>query len=852
MTTTHTIDSLHGEALWQAADKAVRAIPPAWPLTATVAVNPFLGQAGDTLEQTSALLARIGGIRLAASRQRIAHKMAGGEITDDDLLGAIQSSPYAAGIELTALKAALLTQPPPVAALPTIADLAAKATGQDWPGFVSERIGAFAAGYFDEGQALWAASRRNGLYAAWRAYASHDLTPEIFGLKGFGFHVIDMPESPRAAIERAAVALGLGAEPGTYFHQLLLTLGGWAQLARHLQFKAEMETGTDTTVVELLALRLVFEEALYHCHKAKIETAWQAIRRAHAEPVTVDEETRIDGLLQLAVERAMQRRLAAVLASPATTSVPREGGKAPAMPARITADIPSETPAEIEKSAEAADLRPMLQAAFCIDVRSEVFRRALESLDPAIRTLGFAGFFGLAVQHRAFASDVCEARLPVLLRPSLFTCSAVFEGDEAARSEEADRRARFRARAIRAWGRFKLAAVSSFAFVEAMGPVYAGKLLRDGLGLAKAKGPAVHQPHFSSDLDLDQRGLIAETVLKAMSLTDGFGRIVLICGHGANVVNNPHESSLHCGACGGYSGDINARLLAGLLNEPAVRGRLAVKGIDIPEDTIFIAALHDTTTDRVSLFEADLQNAASAEDLALIRHWLDEASRLARAERSLRLPQAREETVIARSRDWSQVRPELGLAGCRAFIAAPRSRSRGRVLGGQVFLHDYVWQKDEGFKILELILTAPVVVASWISLQYFGSCLAPPLFGAGNKLLHNVVGGMGVVEGNGGNLRAGLAWQSVHDGEDLLHDPMRLTVAVEAPKEAITGILQLHPSVRALFDHGWLHLLILDARGQAVWRYAGELRWAAPFETGLADAGYKDAGYRAAGYGAAG
>ena len=69
--------------------------------------------------------------------------------------------------------------------------------------------------------------------------------------------------------------------------------------------------------------------------------------------------------------------------------------------------------------------------------------------------------------------------------------------------------------------------------------------------------------------------------------------------------------------------------------------------------------------------------------------------------------------------------------------------------------------------MLELILTAPVVVASWISLQYYGSTVAPELFGGGNKLLHNVIGGIGVVEGNGGLLRAGLPWQSVHDGGRL-------------------------------------------------------------------------------------
>ena len=785
MTDTTSINTLFGEALAKAADQAVRAIPPAWPLTATVAVNPFLGQTTETRDQTAALLARIGGVRLALPRKHYVEMIAAGEMTDEDLLAALPSS---TGLDLAGLKAALAKEPQTVAALPTIADLAASATGKDWPGLVSERIGTFAAGFFDQGQAVWAASRRNGLYAAWRAFATHDLTPEILGLKGFGIHVSDTPETPEAAIERAAVSLGLGGEPGTYFHQLLLTLGGWAQYARHLQFKAEIEGRTDTTALELLAVRLVFEEALYVRHKGAIESQWLKVRRTHAAPVSADFDTMIDGVLQLAAERAAQRKLAAKLSTPS--------------PVKLT------------------EMRPLLQAAFCIDVRSEVFRRALESTDPGIRTLGFAGFFGLGASHRGFASDVSENRLPVLLKPSVFSCSAVDH------DEDADRQARFTARAVRAWGRFKVAAVSSFAFVEAMGPVYAGKLLRDGLGFGKAKGSDTAKPRFANTLDLATRSAMAETVLRAMSLTEGFARFVMICGHGANVVNNPYASALHCGACGGYAGDVNARLLVDLLNASDVQEALVAKGISIPTDTIFLAGLHDTTTDTVTLFEDDLEHEIAIEDLARIQTWLAQAGKLTRAERAQHLPRARAETVLERSRDWAEVRPELGLAGCRAFIAAPRARTAGRSLEGQAFLHDYVWRKDRDFKVLELILTAPVVVASWISLQYFGSSVAPSLFGAGNKLLHNVVGGIGVVEGNGGNLRAGLPWQSVHDGEDFVHAPLRLTVAVEAPKEAITDILRRQPQVRALFDNSWLHLFALDDQGRMAWRYEGDLAWA--------------------------
>jgi uncharacterized protein YbcC (UPF0753/DUF2309 family) len=202
------------------------------------------------------------------------------------------------------------------------------------------------------------------------------------------------------------------------------------------------------------------------------------------------------------------------------------------------------------------------------------------------------------------------------------------------------------------------------------------------------------------------------------------------------------------------------------------------------------------------------------------------AGLLARGERALRLPRAEHgRDIPRRARDWAELRPEWGLAGCQAFIAAPRARTAGRDLAGRAFLHDYDWRRDEGFGVLELILTAPVVVASWISLQYYGSSVAPEMFGAGNKLLHNVTGGIGVVEGNGGLLRVGLPWQSVHDGDGLTHEPLRLSVLIEAPREAIADVLERHPGVRALFDNRWLHLFALDDQGRRTWRYAGDLHW---------------------------
>ncbi|MDX5366891.1 MAG: DUF2309 domain-containing protein, partial [Alphaproteobacteria bacterium] len=335
-------------------------------------------------------------------------------------------------------------------------------------------------------------------------------------------------------------------------------------------------------------------------------------------------------------------------------------------------------------------------------------------------------------------------------------------------------------------------------------------------------------PRPDPALSLETKLAGAEMVLRAMFLTENYARLIVLAGHGASVVNNPHASALHCGACGGYSGEVNARLLASLLNDADVRQELAARGIDVPADTLFLAALHDTTTDDFTLYTDDNPSPSHEAAIASARSWLASAGQMARNERALRLPRANSGKAIpARSRDWSETRPEWALAGCKAFIAAPRRRTAGKSLAGRAFLHDYEWKQDRNFGVLELILTAPVVVASWISLQYYGSTVAPDVFGGGNKLLHNATGGIGVVEGNGGLLRAGLPWQSVHDGETFMHEPLRLSVCIEAPREAMSDILGRHPNVRALFDNGWLHLFALDEDGRMAWRYRGNLEWTA-------------------------
>ena len=790
-----TSHPLSTDTLARLADAAGRQIPPVWPLASSVAVNPFLGQSSMSLAETSDLLARIGDTPVTMPRDWFADQISDGAITIADLQGALAASPHPSKPkDVAALTAAAKSNDVQQKKLPLAADLLALQDGTDWPGFIAERTGAWASGYFDAGQAMWSAPRDETAWASWRAFAVSDLSADVQGFSGFRALIQRTPADPLSAIEEATRTLGLteAAIPG-YFHQVLMAQGGWAQVARYELWKAELAGGTDDTLTSLLAIALTWEVALFTRFGAVFAAEWTDTVLAHATPSTPDADHVINEILQEAMERSVQRRLAG----------------------QFTA-----------REATAPCIRPALQAAFCIDVRSEVFRRALEKADTGIRTLGFAGFFGLATRHSACGSDVDELRLPVLLNHGLTSG----EGQAGASAARAENDKRYLARAQRAWGRFRQAAVSSFAFVEATGPIYAAKLVSDAMGGSTAPAPGTASPCPQPDMDTEAQITAAASILKAMCLTSGFARMVLLCGHGATAANNPHASGLQCGACGGYSGEVNARLLANILNRPEVRAGLKAQGIQIPGDTIFVAGLHDTTTDDVTLYAQDVDMPEHGADIARATGWLRTAGQLAREERLAGLPGAETTPDIAvRARDWAETRPEWGLAGCRAFVAAPRSQTSSDTLSGQVFLHEYDHRQDaeNGYPVLELILTAPVVVASWISLQYYGSSVAPEVFGSGNKLLHNVTGGIGVVEGNGGTLRTGLARQSVHDGEKLRHDPLRLSVYVAAPKEAVSEILERHPQIRALFDNRWLHLFTLADTGEVTDRYAGDLSWTA-------------------------
>jgi len=304
-------------------------------------------------------------------------------------------------------------------------------------------------------------------------------------------------------------------------------------------------------------------------------------------------------------------------------------------------------------------------------------------------------------------------------------------------------------------------------------------------------------------------------------------KLVVLVGHGSQSANNAQAAALECGACCGQTGEINSRTLAKLLNDPQVRAQLEDLGIRFDADTHFAAALHNTTTDELELFDADLmpqkslvlwQGFCSAWDLASDQVRRERAPTLGI---NPRMPA--DELLLSmrhRANDGAQTRPEWGLAGNASFIIAPRARTRGVVLEGRSFLHDYHASEDPTGDLLEQLMTAPMLVTHWINWQYHASTVAPERLGSGNKLLHNVVGGnLGLFEGNGGDLRIGLARQSLHDGEQWMHQPLRLTVLIDAPAAQIERVLHKHETVRNLVENGWLHLLRFSDDGFEVYQF---------------------------------
>lgn len=485
------------------------------------------------------------------------------------------------------------------------------------------------------------------------------------------------------------------------------------------------------------------------------------------------------------------------------------------------------------KKGEAHVTRRNAQLIFCIDIRSEPFRRAIESLGQ-YETFGFAGFFGLPVLIDEFDTNKNKACCPVLLKPKY----VIKEMPAAANKDDFERYQRGKTlinRCKSLYTQLKNNVSTPFALVESLGlwcglnmtlktlsPELSNNSISAIKGWLKPTMPTkviyeLNERDAEQGLSLLDQISYAETVLRLMGLTSGFAKFIILCGHGSTTENNPYASALDCGACGGNQGGINARLLASILNKSEVRRGLEDYGVHIPLDTVFYGALHNTTTDSVELYTEDFAKPIYPELLSQLQKDLKKAKRITNQERAVTLDSCTShKDITRRSLDWSETRPEWGLARNAAFIVGPRYLTKNFSLEGRCFLHSYRFEQDSEGVLLETILTAPMVVAEWINTQYLFSTLDNVAFGSGSKITHNVVGTIGVMQGNGSDLMHGLPLQSVMSSDDeVYHEPQRLLTVVYAPKEMVSKVIQKHSILKTLFFNQWVHLVVIDPFSKA-------------------------------------
>jgi uncharacterized protein YbcC (UPF0753/DUF2309 family) len=788
----------------QAINHACGRIAPTWPLDQLIAVNPWWEMRDQPMSKVAARLEALSGACCLTPRHHFS-KFWQRHIGDHHLKAAAKELGEAADVDQLVEHLREAHELPHWHNISDCLD----STGERqhkmaWRDEITQQISQFCAAFFQRGNPLnpsgWATS---GLYRSWLDITRQDRgIPIIMGEKGLLARFEELPDSPEELLAEGFTELLDDHDlVGDYSHALLLDINGWASWAAYLNWQVRLRGRDSELLQELLAVRLAWELVLWRETSATETPEFRHLGRVwQQQQVQVSrliedhgDAHRLTWVWQRAAELAYQESLHRKLRQP----VPEPRTK-----------------------------QPVLQAAFCIDVRSEVIRRALETQHSGIQTLGFAGFFGLPLEYQPVGTDLGRPQLPGLLKPAI----SVSENVDDNQSVAARRRTLLNRKAR--WQQLGEAAPATFSLVESTGLMYAFKLLRNTLFPHDHSHPVNNLEagrtwdlsQSGKSLSLEEKTELAAGILRAMGLTGNFAATVLLVGHGSTTRNNPHAAGLDCGACGGQTGEINVRVLAQLLNDSDLREGLHSAGISIPGETRFIPALHNTTTDSVDC----LGDIAPDERL---NEWLQSAGRLARRERAahLGLNQERSDGQLlkdfqSRARDWSQVRAEWGLANNASFIVAPRHRTRHLNLEGRSFLHDYTWQNDEGFVILELIMTAPMVVTNWINMQYNASVTDNLKYGSGNKVLHNVVGGnIGVFEGNGGDLRIGLPLQSLHDGERWAHQPLRLSVYLAAPRKAIADIAGKHAVVRQLIDNDWLYLFRLDDDGQGIERfYQGE------------------------------
>ncbi|WP_178916769.1 DUF2309 domain-containing protein [Natronomonas gomsonensis] len=779
MNTEHTIED--------SIDKAATTVGSVWPIHSFVTANPLSGFEDIPFSEAVTQAADLLGGRGYPSPETFQAALDDGQIDREILASELAERGYEGDPEtlLERMDTSVETEPPNTD------------TEQ-----VDHVLTKWLSAFLDEGQAQWPMpNREDGFYSAFRSVAAYDGQIPDDGVVG------DLPESPLEAIETL-----LEPYPESQwvpiFEEQFAALPGWSGfLKQRVADDGAWQSTHPITLEGYLAVRLALLEAF----------------DVGVAPSTGPDSAEVEPADELA-----EAFLSAWEASYRTEVVDSVAAE-------------SEALADSDPSG-----RPDAQLVFCIDTRSEIIRRHIEETGD-YETHGYAGFFGIPMEYQGYDSEVSVDACPPILDSQHHITEIPADGDTQATH---DRWSRLREATSEVIETLKTNPATAFGFVESAGSGYglalAARTLVPGrvydlLETADDAAPdnhefcdqIVHHQHtYAGDLPVglthEEKVEYAETAFELMGWEE-FSRLVVFTGHASETTNNPYDSSLDCGACAGNPGGPNARVLATICNDAEVKTALRERGFDIPDDTVFLAGEHNTTTDEVELF-ADGVPESHADDLEQLRADLATARENAAAERAESMGADSSMSVSEverRAADWAETRPEWGLAGNAGFVIGPRELTSDLDLDGRAFLHSYDWSTDPDGDALEAILTGPMVVTQWINTQYYFSTVDNSVYGGGSKVTHNPVGNVGVYQGNGGDLMTGLPLQSVMaDDDEPYHQPLRLSTVVHAPVERVTGVLAAHEELTGLLDNDWLSLTVVDpTQNHRAFHYEEDLEW---------------------------
>ena len=466
------------------------------------------------------------------------------------------------------------------------------------------------------------------------------------------------------------------------------------------------------------------------------------------------------------------------------------------------------------------------QAMFCIDDRECSFRRHLENLDPACETFGTPGFFSVEFFYQPVGGKFYTKLCPAPVTPKYLIKE---EGSEKKLGTDVHF-SKHSHNFYTGWlfsqtiGFWSAAKLFVSLFKPSMSPATASSLKHvDKFSTIRVDYQAMENG-LQIGFQFEEMAVRVESLLKSIGLVENFAPIVYVIGHGASSVNNPHYAAYDCGACSGRAGSVNARVISQMANKPEVRAILREKGIHIPESTVFVGGLRDTTRDDVVFYDEEISYAdykiMHADHVKLFAKALDNNAK----ERSRRFEsidtsaKASEihEKIRTRSVSIFEPRPELNHATNALCIVGRRELSKGVFLDRRSFLNSFDYRVDPDGTFLFNILKAAAPVCGGINLEYYFSRVDGEKLGAGTKLPHNVMGLFGVANGIDGDLRPGLPAQMTE-----VHDPVRLLLIVEHFPEVVLKTIQKAEDTYEWFINDWVKLVSIHPESKELQVFEG-------------------------------